>query len=94
MQASRQRREEEGTLEGIFGGGLFARYFTVSLTKDNDKRKLCPFKVEADFTKKLAGKPRAISGSCRNGFLVEVASEEQSRAIMSLNEILSPLLSP
>ena len=38
--------------------------------------------------KKLAGKPRFITGSGRNGLLVEVTSEEQSRTVMDIKDFL------
>ena len=39
--------------------------------------------------KKLAGKPKSNTGSGRNGLLVEISSEEQSKTIMDIKMILS-----
>ena len=89
IQAPKQRPQNERSLESIFGGGTFSKYFVINWKNENDKRKLCPYQVEADVMRKLAGKPRSIMGSGRNGLLVEVSSEEQSRTIMDIKDILS-----
>ena len=83
---ARIRREDQ--LEEVFGRGTSNRYFVVKFENKVHKRKLCPFKIEADLIQQLKGKPKARERHGAVSIMVEVANEQQSENISKVKEIL------
>ena len=91
LGSSRQKGDTTTTsaMEELFGSVAFEKYFTVMLKEENAKRKMCLFEVEKEIIAKRKGKPRSIASSGRNGFLVQVASEQQSLEIIKIKNLLT-----
>ena len=68
------------TMKDIFGRP-YAKYFSLEFKSETTKRDMCPYRMEADISEQLRGKPKTITSKGPSAVLVEVASEEQSRQL-------------
>lgn len=77
------------TMEDIFGPAMqpFPRFFILNFCEEGIKRTICPFQFEEDFVSSIVGRPRSITGSGQNGYLIEVESAKQSEDITNLKEV-------
>ena len=76
-----------GTMEDIFGRP-YAKYFSLEFKSETIKRDMCPYRMEADISEQMGGKPKTITSKSPSAVLVEVASEEQSRLIREVKTVL------
>ena len=65
--------------------GVGPRYSTVTIEYSNLKRDLCPF--EQHFTAALNERPRKVTNSGKNGFLIEVSSKEQRVITVQIDNV-------
>jgi len=73
-------------LQDIFHVESFDKYFVLSL-EGNVKRKISPFKFEADLAKAIGGTPASITSSGSEKFLIEVRTKEQSEKMNKIDRI-------
>ena len=74
------------SLEEIFKRQPFARFFNILFEK-NEKRKMCPFKIEQTLSDLMGAKPQSIRASGQDGLTVEVSSLQQAERIEKITEL-------
>lgn len=73
-------------LESIKSTDTYPKFFILAMPPGR-KRQVCPFRFEKSLTDQLNGQPKRIQSSGRDGFLIEVCSEEQSNKIKQISHI-------
>ena len=64
-------------------------FYNIKFESEVVKRSLDPFKLESEIRSKISAPPKSIKSSGRDGFLVEVSTAEEGKALESLKEISS-----
>lgn len=76
-------------MKDIFSSNTFPDHYVLTICNEGEKCNTCPFQFEDELTTKVSGKPKSITGTCRERLLIEVSSKEQGEKLMSIVEITS-----